>query len=84
MARKLGKLVGGATHDSEWKQIPKAFQEGLEESEINARARNAKPMEALPQELPSSIQTANSSAKETIVDVDVVEPRDKEEGDNQN
>jgi hypothetical protein len=33
--------------DSEWKQIPRAFHEGLVEGEITARARNAKQMDLL-------------------------------------
>jgi len=41
LARSIGKSVG----QSDWKQVGDAFVEGMEESEINARARNAKPME---------------------------------------
>ena len=71
-ARKLGKLVGGATHDSEWKQVPEAFLEGLEESEINARARNAKQMEELPAqeslELPSAMDSSAIKDAEIISD----------------
>ena len=71
MARRFGKLVG----ESEWKKIPESFQEGLEESEINARARNAKPMEPLPEELPSTLSDESTSealddTKEKII-VDV-------------
>ena len=71
-ARKLGKLVGGATHDSEWKQVPEAFLEGFEESEINARARNAKQMEEYPAqenlELPSAMDASIIKDAEIISD----------------
>ena len=51
-AKGLGRWVGEAfTVDSVWKKIPQAIQDGLEEGQANARARNAKPMEALPSEL---------------------------------
>lgn len=48
LARHLGKTIGKSWQDSEWKQVRDAFQDGLEESEINARARNAKNMESPP------------------------------------
>ena len=77
-ARGLGRLVG----KSEWKQVPDAFREGFEESEANARARNAKPMESLPQELPdkesqtsstddaADVGTKSSLQHEPIMDAD--------------
>jgi Sec-independent protein translocase protein TatA len=54
---QLGKMAGNMTGrikgeykdlPEEWKKIPKEFQMGLEESTENARARNAKLMERVP------------------------------------
>lgn len=47
---KLGSMVGGIKTSlddvpDELKKIPEEFQKGLEEGEINARARNAKKMD---------------------------------------
>jgi hypothetical protein len=83
MARRLGQLVGG----SEWKQVSDSFREGFEESQINARARNAKPMEALPPELPDSMgsstpaeSTMCTTTASEVVDVEVEpEQQDQEE-----
>mmetsp|Transcript_47520 Transcript_47520/g.54896 ORF Transcript_47520/g.54896 Transcript_47520/m.54896 type:complete len:160 (-) Transcript_47520:530-1009(-) len=51
----LGKFTGGAKNEfdglpSELKKIPKEFQKGFDESSKNAKARNAKQMEAVPDE----------------------------------
>ena len=46
--RDAGKIA------SELKEVPKEFQKGLEEGEMNARATKAKSMEELPQELVES------------------------------
>jgi Sec-independent protein translocase protein TatA len=55
---QLGKMTGNMTGRAkggyedlpdEWKRIPQEFQKGLEESTDNARARNAKPMERVPE-----------------------------------
>ena len=64
MARGLGRLLG----NSEWKKVPEAFMEGMEESEINARARNAKEMEALPPELPAPVAKDGEDVVDSGVD----------------
>ena len=80
LARKLGKWVGEATHDSEWKKVPDAFLEGFEESEINARARNAKPMQEVPAQeedlelLPSTHRDASN-----IEDAEIVSENKKDQ-----
>lgn len=42
MTRDAGKMTAGLS--DELKEIPKEFKKGLEEGEIESRARNAKPM----------------------------------------
>lgn len=42
MTRDAGKMTAGLS--DELKEIPKEFKKGLEEGEIEARSRNAKPM----------------------------------------
>ena len=41
-ARQMGQAVGR----SEWSSIPREFQKGFEEGEMEARSRNARPIEA--------------------------------------
>ena len=64
---KLGKYIGDVTGKlqsegipDEFKQIPKEFQKGFEESTTNAKARNAKPMEPIAQ--PTKKKTSTSSS----------------------
>jgi len=51
---QLGKMVGSITGKAEGgipdelKKIPEEFQKGFDESTVNSKARNAKKMEALP------------------------------------
>mmetsp|Transcript_13007 Transcript_13007/g.32833 ORF Transcript_13007/g.32833 Transcript_13007/m.32833 type:complete len:145 (-) Transcript_13007:301-735(-) len=49
---QLGKMAGSLKSDvpDELKKIPEEFQKGFEESTDNSKARNAKQMEALPEE----------------------------------
>ena len=54
--QQLGKVVGKFKNDmddipDELKKIPESFQKGLEEGEINAKSRRAKPMEEIPASL---------------------------------
>ena len=51
--QQIGNFVGKLKSDfddvpEELKRIPEEFQKGIEEGEINARARNAKKMDKLP------------------------------------
>ena len=50
--QELGKMVGKVKDDlpDDLRKIPQEFQRGFEESTENARARNAKPMEILPED----------------------------------
>mmetsp|Transcript_5879 Transcript_5879/g.6445 ORF Transcript_5879/g.6445 Transcript_5879/m.6445 type:complete len:165 (-) Transcript_5879:74-568(-) len=49
LVRDSGKIA--SEYKNELKDIPKEFSKGLEEGEINARARNAKPMKTKPVKL---------------------------------
>ena len=60
-AKRLGRVVGETMYDSEWKRVPEEFKIGFEEGEIEARARNASPMELPGDEGPT--ETADSSAE---------------------
>mmetsp|Transcript_26040 Transcript_26040/g.39418 ORF Transcript_26040/g.39418 Transcript_26040/m.39418 type:complete len:130 (-) Transcript_26040:191-580(-) len=69
-ARNFGKAIGKNWQNSDWKLVTDAFREGLEESEINARARNAKPMEAPPPGIISNEkpqQSASNKEQEVVV-----------------
>ena len=64
---KLGKYIGDVTGKlqsegipDEFKQIPKEFQKGFEESTTNAKARNAKPMEPIAQPTKKKKSTSSS------------------------
>eukprot|EP00535_Pseudo-nitzschia_heimii_P007210 CAMPEP_0197177282 /NCGR_PEP_ID=MMETSP1423-20130617/2944_1 /TAXON_ID=476441 /ORGANISM="Pseudo-nitzschia heimii, Strain UNC1101" /LENGTH=81 /DNA_ID=CAMNT_0042626807 /DNA_START=303 /DNA_END=548 /DNA_ORIENTATION=+ len=50
--QQLGSMVGKIKSDvpDELKKIPDEFQKGFEESTQNSRARNAKPMEIVPED----------------------------------
>jgi len=55
--QKLGNMLGGVKGGlddglpEDLKRIPEEFQKGVQEGEANARARNAKPMQAIPKEM---------------------------------
>lgn len=55
MARSSGKMAAELKDEfkdvpEELKKIPEEFKQGMEEGEINARARKAKAMEPVPEE----------------------------------
>ena len=49
---EVGKEAGKVA--AELKKVPEEFQKGVEEGEINARSKVAKPMEKLPAEMEES------------------------------
>lgn len=72
-ARKFGKAIGKNWQNSDWKIVTDAFQEGLEESEINARARNAKPMEAPPPGIIKEKPQQSASKEQVVVDAEILD-----------